>query len=57
MIDTIGQVTTFLSLLKKIVDGVKDQIMSLFKTKDYNEPERFKAVYGGGKKQAKEKKV
>ena len=57
MIDTIGQVTTFLSLLKKIVDGVKDQIMSLFKTKDYNEPERFKAVYGGGKKQSKEKKV
>ena len=30
--------------------GVKDQIMSLFKTKDYSRPKRVKNVYGGGKK-------
>ena len=33
---------------------VKDQIMSLFKTKDYSKPERVKTVYGGGKKQSEE---
>ena len=35
-----------------MVGGVKDQIMSLFKTKDYSKPERVKTVYGGGKKQS-----
>ena len=34
--------------------GVKDQIMNLFKTKDYNKPERVKTVCGGGKKQSEE---
>ena len=34
--------------------GVKDQIMNLFKTKDYSKPERVKTVYGGGKKQSEE---
>ena len=28
------------------MDGVKDQIMSLFKTKDYTKSERVKTVYG-----------
>ena len=28
--------------------------MSLFKTKDYSEPEPAKTVYGGGKKQSEE---
>ena len=36
------------------MDGIKDQIMSLFKTKDCSKPERFKTVYGGGKKQSEE---
>ena len=35
--------------------GVKDQIMSLFKTKDYSKPEFVKTAYGGGKKQSEEK--
>ena len=30
--------------------GVKEQIMSLFKTRDYSKLERVKAVYRGGKK-------
>ena len=34
--------------------GVKDQIISLFKTKDYSKPESVKTVYGGGKKQSEE---
>ena len=34
--------------------GVKDQIMNLFKTKDYNKPDRVKIVYGGEKKQSEE---
>ena len=34
--------------------GVKDKIMSLFKTKDYSKPKRVKAVFGGGKKQSEE---
>ena len=41
-------------ILRNIVGGVKDQIMSLFKTKDYSKPKRAKAVYGGGKKQSEE---
>ena len=32
------------------MEGVKDQIMSLFKTKDYS-----KTIYGGGKKPSKSK--
>ena len=34
--------------------GVKNQIMSLFKTKDYSKLERVNTVYGGGKKQSEE---
>ena len=34
--------------------GVKGQIISLFKTKDYSEPERVRTVYEGGKKQWEE---
>ena len=34
--------------------GVKDQIISLFKTKDYSKPESVKTVYVGGKKQSEE---
>ena len=34
------------------MDGVKGQIMSLFKTKDYSKPERVETVYRGGKKQS-----
>ena len=34
--------------------GVKDQIMGLFKTKDYSKPERVKTVYEGEKKQSEE---
>ena len=41
--------------ITKSVGRVKDQIMSLFKTKDYSKPEPVKTVYGGGKKQAEEK--
>ena len=33
---------------------VKDQIMSLFKTKDYSKPEIVKTVHGGGKKKSEE---
>ena len=36
--------------IKKTVDGFKDHIMSLFKTKDYSKPERVKTLCGGGKK-------
>ena len=35
--------------------GVKDQIISLSKTKDYSKPKPVKTVYGGGKKQSEEK--
>ena len=38
----------------KSVERVKDQIMSLFKTKDYSQPKPVKIVYGDGKKQSKE---
>ena len=38
--------------MKKTVERVKDQIMSLFKTKDYSKAERVKTVYWGGKKQS-----
>ena len=34
--------------------GVKEQTMSLFKTKYYSKSERVKTVYGGGKKKSKE---
>ena len=34
--------------------GIKDQIMSLFKTKGYSKPKPVKTVYGGGKKQSEE---
>ena len=40
--------------IKKTVGGVKDQIMSLFKTKDYSKPKCVKTVYGSGKKQSEE---
>ena len=33
--------------------GVKDQIMNLFKTKDYSKPELVKTVNGGGKKDSR----
>ena len=33
---------------------IKNQIMSLFKTKDYSKLERVKAVHGGEKKQSEE---
>ena len=33
---------------------VKDQIMSVLKTKDYSKSERVKTVYGGGQKQSEE---
>ena len=36
------------------MSGVKDQIMSLFNTKDYSKVEPVKTVYGGGKKQYEE---
>ena len=36
----------------KNVSGVKNQIMSLFKSKDYNKQELVRNVYGGGKKQS-----
>ena len=35
---------------KKTLDGVKDQIRSLFKTKNYSKADSVKTVYGGGKK-------
>ena len=34
------------------MDGIKDQIMSLFKTKDY-----VKTVYGGAKKHSEENMI
>ena len=40
---------------QKTVGEVKGQIMSLFKTKDYNKPEPVKIVYEGGKKLSKPK--
>ena len=36
------------------MDGVKDEIMSLFKATDYSKPERAKTVYGGVKKDSEE---
>ena len=36
--------------IKKTVDGVKDQIMSIFKNKDSSKTRRVKTMYGGGKK-------
>ena len=42
--------------IKKTVDNVKDQIMSLFKTSPttgYSKPKHTKTVYGGGKKSSK----
>ena len=35
--------------------GANDQIMKVFKTKDYNKPKRIKTGYGGKKKQYEEK--
>ena len=43
-----------LETIRKTVGRVKDQIMSLFKTKDYSKPKRVKTVNGGGKKQSEE---
>ena len=43
---------------KKTIGGVKDKIMSLFKTnttKDYSKPTRFKNAYRGRKKPRKQK--
>ena len=40
--------------MQKNVVGIKDQILSLVKTKDYITPEPDKFVYGGGKKQSEE---
>ena len=40
--------------IKRTVDRVNDQFMSLYKTKGYSKPERVKTVYGGGKKQSQE---
>ena len=37
----------------KSVGWIKDQIMSLFKTKDYSKPEPVKIVYGNWKKNLK----
>ena len=34
------------------MDEIKDQVMSLFKTKDYSKPEHVKTVYEGGRKQS-----
>ena len=34
--------------------GIKYQIMSLFKIKDYSKPKRAKTVYGGAKKESEE---
>ena len=41
--------------MQKTVGRVKDQIVSLFKTKDDSEPEPVKIVYEGGKKLSKPK--
>ena len=40
--------------MQKTVGGVKDQIMSLYKTKFYSKPEPVKILQGGGKKQSEE---
>ena len=37
--------------------GLKDQIMILFKTKDYSKPKCLKFEHGGGKKQFEENKI
>ena len=42
----IGTTDIFLSLKTR----AKEQIISLFRAKDYSKPRRFKTVYGGGKK-------
>ena len=38
--------------IKRTVDRVNDQFMSLFKSKGYSKPERVKTAYGGGMKQS-----
>ena len=38
---------------KKAVGEVKDQVMSLFKTKNYSKPELVKTVHGSEKKKKK----
>ena len=42
---------------KKSAGGVKDQIMSLFKTKGYSKPGPAKTVYRGGKKHSQENTI
>ena len=41
--------------IQKTVGGVKEQIISFFKTKDYSKPEPVKNMYGGGNKLSKPK--
>ena len=36
--------------------GLKYQIMSLLKIKDYSQPKHFKTIYSGGKKRSELKK-
>ena len=42
-------------LIQKTVGDVKDQIMSLFKTKDYRKPEPVKIMYSAKRKLGKPK--
>ena len=43
--------------LKKTAGGVKDQIMSLFKTKVYSKSKCVKSAYGGGRKQSEDNAI
>ena len=49
----IGTTDIFLSLKTR----AKEQIISLFRTKDYSKPRRVKTAYGGGKKQSEQNKI
>ena len=44
----------YFSAYKKPIGIVIDQIINIFKTKDYSKPEPVKIVYGAGKKQSEE---
>ena len=54
MTDTIWLINYIPEPIKKLWVGLKDKIMSLFKTKDYSTPKCVKIEFGGGKKQSEE---
>ena len=48
--DWYDQLINYIPGLRKTVGGVKEQIMSFFKTKDYSQPKLVRTVSGRGRK-------